>query len=363
MSVDTPGNSHAVVTRRLPAGVDQLPSGAFRARVASPDGKQVSLGTFPNMTVAGRAVQQARADLARGGWIDPRRGQITLDAWITEWMPNRQIREYTRLKDEEKYRCHIKPYLASVPLNRITNYRVETWLAQLANDGHKPPTVTKAHGLLRTALGVKGAIGDQRMLINPCLTIRPPRHEHVEWALLTGEQINQILEHVDQRWRPLVTVLADTGVRWSEMCGLQRSDFNPLRQTLTVTRTRDPKGRTQPTKNRHSRTIPLSTRATTALNQAAEGKHPNGWLFTAPRGGTLSASSWRYRFWVPAIEAAEISARIHDLRHSCASRLLKGGATVAEVRDLLGHSSIVVTERYLHVDRATLADVVVKALG
>jgi integrase len=42
--------------------------------------------------------------------------------------------------------------------------------------------------------------------------------------------------------------------------------------------------------------------------------------------------------------------RLHDLRHTCASRALRYGATPHEVQRLLGHTSIAMTERYLHWD-------------
>ena len=44
----------------------------------------------------------------------------------------------------------------------------------------------------------------------------------------------------------------------------------------------------------------------------------------------------------------------HDTRHDFASRLLKSGATLAMVRDALGHKSIVMTERYAHLERRDL---------
>lgn len=353
--MNTPGSSHETVTR-YPQGVDRLPSGAFRARVAV-DGRQTSLGTFPNVTAAARAAEKARTDVRAGAWLDPRRSTITLDAWMVEWMPNRPIRASTRDKDQERYDKHIKPWLGSLPLARITPYQIQKWLTQLPAN---PPTVKKAHTLLKTALGVRGAIGDQRLHVNPCTIVTVPTPQRPDWTLLTRPQIDLILEHTPQRWQPLVVVLADTGLRWSEAMGLQRQDFNPLRRTLHVARARDRDGQPQPTKNRRDRTIPLSSRALQALNTAATG---DSWIFTAPRGGPLSASNWTFRTWKPACRAAGVTARIHDLRHSYASHLLATGADLAAVRDLLGHSSVTVTELYLHTTPDTLADTVQRAFG
>jgi site-specific recombinase XerD len=69
---------------------------------------------------------------------------------------------------------------------------------------------------------------------------------------------------------------------------------------------------------------------------------------------------FREQVWLPALRAADIrvSVRPHDLRHAHASWLLAGGADLQAVKERLGHSSIVTTEKYLHTlpdaDESTL---------
>lgn len=66
--------------------------------------------------------------------------------------------------------------------------------------------------------------------------------------------------------------------------------------------------------------------------------------------GHLPSQWFRSRFWWPACLAAGIDppVRLHDLRHSNASWLLAGGEHIEKVRDRLGHTSIVTTQKYLH---------------
>lgn len=59
-----------------------------------------------------------------------------------------------------------------------------------------------------------------------------------------------------------------------------------------------------------------------------------------------------------ARKASGIKARPHDLRHTCASWMLHAGADSIHVRDMLGHSSVNVTQRYIHNKAAHLAEVV-----
>ena len=56
-----------------------------------------------------------------------------------------------------------------------------------------------------------------------------------------------------------------------------------------------------------------------------------------------------HKEWYAARVSVGIHARIHDLRHTCASWLLQSGADLITVRDLLGHSSVAVTQRYAHL--------------
>lgn len=358
MSATTPGNCHAAVT---PRGVDQLPSGRFRARVTV-NGRQVPLGTFATMTAAGRAAEQERARISSGNWVDPRRSRISLDEWMTLWWPARSVRPQTQEKDQERYRVHIQPYLGHVPLVGITPFQVQRWLTDLRDDGRNPPTVKKAHTLLATALGVKGAVGDQRLGVNPCVIVRPATPARPDWTLLTATQIGALLTEIPEHWRTFVMLAADSGLRWSELTGLRRADFT-LRGEIFVQRSRDPKGRVQPTKNRRTRTVPLPARTVTALHDHCRGLAPDAWMFTAPQGGMPSAHNFTYRVWKPALDKTGLTARIHDLRHSYASRLLEGGATPAQVRDLCGHSSITVTEIYLHTSQESLAGAVLRAIG
>jgi integrase len=76
-------------------------------------------------------------------------------------------------------------------------------------------------------------------------------------------------------------------------------------------------------------------------------------LQTTNQTGHLPRDVWR-RIWKQAVDKAdlEIEPRTHDLRHAHATWLLKGGADIHEVKELLGHHSIVVTENYIKRLRA-----------
>lgn len=82
------------------------------------------------------------------------------------------------------------------------------------------------------------------------------------------------------------------------------------------------------------------------------GAQRTGWLFPSPKKAGAHLSTRMVQYLVPkAAEAAGIAKHVtpHKLRHTYATTLLTRGADVREVQELLGHSSLAVTEIYLHV--------------
>ncbi len=79
--------------------------------------------------------------------------------------------------------------------------------------------------------------------------------------------------------------------------------------------------------------------------------HPETWVFTDVRGGTLRRSNFIRRNWAPLLVRAGLDrVRFHDLRHTCASLLLAAGTHPKVVQERLGHATIGITlDTYSHV--------------
>jgi len=82
---------------------------------------------------------------------------------------------------------------------------------------------------------------------------------------------------------------------------------------------------------------------------------PDALVFTAPKGGVLDPNNLRNQVWEKVREAAGIPASItwHNLRHTCGSLMVASGVSLPEVKEYLGHASLVTTEKYLHALRGT----------
>ena len=135
-----------------------------------------------------------------------------------------------------------------------------------------------------------------------------------------------------------VQLALHTGCRKTELLTLRWSDIDRERNTLTL--------RPENTKANKARTIPLNRSARTAL-QALQENNESEWVFANSKGQRRKTINWSFR---KSLKSAGIEDfHIHDLRHTFASWLVSEGVELIKVRDLLGHSSIKMTERYAHL--------------
>jgi integrase len=108
--------------------------------------------------------------------------------------------------------------------------------------------------------------------------------------------------------------------------------------------------RGETTKSRKTRWVPIGTSRLKAvleflrIDGAGKSKAPDVAVFSNAAGEPVRCFE---RAWRSAMRAGGIQDfRWHDLRHEYASRLVERGVPLSQVRDLLGHASIVATERY-----------------
>lgn len=135
------------------------------------------------------------------------------------------------------------------------------------------------------------------------------------------------------------------GVRVAELTALEVPDVD---LEARLARVRHGKGD-------RDRAIPIP-RALVEPLRAWIGSRTSGYLLPSPRGGRLSTRAVQLLFKRLAVRAGIPDAlkprkvTPHKARHRYAQQLLQKGATIIEVRDLLGHSSVATTQIYLFAD-------------
>jgi hypothetical protein len=117
------------VPRRAFGRIRQLPSGRWQARIADPDGRLQSLGTYATRTAANRALSAHETDAARGAWTARQASTQTLETYAAQWLETRALRPRTKEHYADQLRLRILPTLGPVPLSSLTPQRIRVWHA------------------------------------------------------------------------------------------------------------------------------------------------------------------------------------------------------------------------------------------
>jgi integrase/recombinase XerC len=167
-----------------------------------------------------------------------------------------------------------------------------------------------------------------------------------ELVLAPGEEAAPTL----LRDRAVLETLYATGIRVSELCGLDRADVDGGRRVVRVVGKGD-----------KERSVPYGQPAQEALDDwlrlgrsslAVTGSGDA--LFLGARGGRLQPTVVRRLVSGYARAAGLPHTTPHGLRHSAATHLLEGGADLRAVQELLGHASLATTQIYTHVSMERL---------
>lgn len=235
-------------------------------------------------------------------------------------------------------------------------------------DGQRPlaassaaRTVVAVRGWHRFALAEGWAQDDPAAVVKPRpAPMRLPKalsHDDVT-ALLDAAAVGD--SPTALRDRALLEVLYATGARVSEAVGLDIDDLavNPGEESVLL------RG-----KGRKERVVPIGRYAVEAIHAYAVRARPvlashgrgDAALFLNARGSRLSRQSG-WAILKSAAERAGIeNVSPHTLRHSFATHLLRGGADIRVVQELLGHASVTTTQVYTLVTRDALREVYVAA--
>lgn len=179
--------------------------------------------------------------------------------------------------------------------------------------------------------------------------------------------------------RPLIEFAIATGLRQGEMRALRDADVHLDGIEVPYITVRYGKPPMKPTKSGQVREVPLLPMAQRALREWYEVRktdckdNDKGLTFPAPRGGYRSQARMlgrhHQKIWKKLLADAGIKRHLvwHDLRHTCGTALLGGYFgrkwALEEIRQMLGHQQLEMTQRYAHALQQTLTDAARETAG
>ncbi|MBP8131997.1 MAG: site-specific integrase [Candidatus Hydrogenedentes bacterium] len=362
----------------------------YFVRYRLPNGQQtrMKLGSAAVLTPtqAREMAKQALAEVARGE--DPAAGRKhsrghSLRSFLEEvYLPWVHV-------NRKSGKMMVQALLAGFPelldkkLADINVWLVEKWRHKRLEEGLKPATTNRLIAYLKSALSraVEWNLLDE----TPLRRVKSLREDNSRVRFLDPDERQRLLQALDRRdeqlkeerdnhnaWRrergypetpdlrgnafadylkPMVLLSLNTGLRRGELFSLEWSDINLDGKRLTV--------RAAATKGGKTRHIPLNQTALDVLRRWHAQSDGEGLVFRNPR--TDGRFTHIYTAWENLLNEAEINNfHWHDMRHDFASNLVMAGVDLYVVKELLGHSSITMTERYSHLAPAVMAAAVAK---
>jgi integrase/recombinase XerC len=226
---------------------------------------------------------------------------------------------------------------------------LRSWLARLRSTGAARSSLARRAAAARTFTAWAhrdGLLGE-----DIGARLASPKARRVLPGVLRGDQAVALVTApsgagaVALRDRLILELLYATGIRVSELCGLDIDDVDQARRLVRVLG-----------KGAKERSVPYGRPAEDALEAWLRTGRP---LLASPdsgpalllgiRGGRLQATTARTVVSRYAGAAGLPHTSPHGLRHSAATHLLEGGADLRSVQELLGHASLSSTQIYTHV--------------
>ena len=295
------------------------------------NGRQVRQSTGTNnKKLAEAIISKVKVEIVEGTWFETEKKQKAKRITFSE-MADKYMQKYQKLRDHNTLKRLLPVFgnntLAEITTEMISDYR----------DGRletvKPATVYQELALMRRMYNVarrewkwinENPVADLSFSVGN-------KNARERWLTVTEESL--LLEKAtNPKWlRTFLLFALHTGMRKGEILNFKWQDVDFSRKTLTVVKS----------KNGEKRTIPMSNTLSNVLG-TIKVRDISGRIFP------ISDRSLRVAFKKTIGNADIKDFRIHDLRHTFATRLVQNGVDLYKVKELLGHKTISMTMRYAH---------------
>lgn len=318
--------------------------------------------SFPTKSQANNGLKQLVRELDERGsrslTLDRRTFNDLADYYEGQYMvkpvyvDGRKVAGLRSYEDQQRRLKVLRSYFGKRKLRDLTYGDIEKFkLELLATPTHKgkPRSLADVHRaltILRTMLKVaeredwiiRSPFGRGKPLVT--MADEKPRER-----VLSRDEEHRLLAACTGRRAQLKAVLIcalDTGMRRGEIISLQWKHVDLIGRLIRIEAFN--------TKTMRARTVPMTERLAAELHRLYEQSTGDS------EGQVFISRGWLQNILKRACKDASIEDfRLHDCRHTCATRLVQGGLPLTEVARILGHTTLTMTYRYTNTDDTTLA--------
>jgi integrase len=333
----------------------------YYAVYTGPDGRRRTAGSFPSKREAEKAADAQEKTISHGNWVDPTESKMTFRDYVDTyyWPTTAHLEVSTRAAYRYYLDKHFLPTFGHRQMRLINPSLVQSWVNDVSAGKLAARSVVKYHALLHKILA--RALIDRVVPTNPCTHSQLPKVVAQPKRIITVEQFDAILTHVPDRYRTMVLLAIETGLRWGELVALRPCDIDFEARTVIVRRVLvEVAKKNSPTgercfikdypKDDEQRSVSIDKATCKLLREhmLEYNVRDADLLFTSKAGTALSRNNFRTKYWNRAVKAAEVDQKVTflNLRAAHASWLLAGGADIISVQERLGHRRITTTQQY-----------------
>lgn len=324
---------------------------------------------FKTEKAAIQALLEVKAQTLRGVTSYIENDNLTVSQWLDIWYETNQKKwkVTSRKQREMAIRVQMKPLIGHFKLQQLTKSLYQKNFIDVLEEQYKPSTVRLLHNLFKIA--INAAVEDERLDRNRFTKIAFKNEDNLtakrEENFLTPEELNLFLQTAKETENitnyTFLLLIAYTGVRRGEACGLQWQNIDFKNNTITIERTRDSKGSRTPKTKNSMRTIKVDKAVMAQLEKYktwckatlfAFGNKLNDstFVFISYQTGEPISDSGLLYMVRRVIESAKLpEITLHGLRHTHCTILLNKGVNVKVIAERLGNTPAMIYEVYGHV--------------
>jgi len=311
-----------------------------------------------------RLAQEIEAEIKRrvieGDYdlLDKRTVDINLSDFAAEYF---ELEKNKKSIDREKllFERYILPSIGNKLISVITKIDVEKMAKIMLDNGLSPRTAQYAAAVLRHMLNKAVDMG--YLKVNPLVRLKTPTKDNRRIRFLTKEEASALLAELKKRSQQTYEIAylsLYTGMRAGEIFNLKWSDIDFNNDIIHI---KDPK-------SGENRTAYMTKSIKQLLNERYNRLKPNSdeLVFKARNGGKITRISKAFERAVKklglndGITDPRDKVVFHTLRHTFASWLAIQGTPIYTIKELMGHKTLAMTERYSHLIPDTKREAVKK---
>jgi len=229
------------------------------------------------------------------------------------------------------------PFFGSMRMSEVNKFHVDSYIKKIQDRGLKASTINLHLNILRRMFN-KAIEWSYSIKENPVSGDKLFKVPEDDKKVVSEQEYGSILKNADEHLRPILVCLMNTGMRKGEVLSLQWDSVDLKNRVLTI--------EGDSNKGKKVKRIPINDDLHDVLKQLSEQRDGCQNVFIYLNRPIKSVES----SFKNAIKRAGIKRRItlHDFRHTAGTRMMANGVDAYTVMKILGHSSLKMTELYLH---------------